>query len=90
MNNDDLLSFKEFEPVHDSYARGGARAEININSPKRQIPPHDDLQHLIDDMSTSVQILATENAGQMQQGEGNFDLSPSSHSLIANPSFSIE
>lgn len=73
MNTDDLLSFKEFEPVHDSYARGGSRAEININSPKRnQNPAYDDnLQHLIDDMSTSVQILNNDGVeGSMQQGNG--------------------
>lgn len=77
MNTDDLLSFKEYE-VHDSYARGGSRAEININSPKRnQNPAYDDnLQNLIDDMSTSVQILNNEGRGgmdgRMQQNNGMF------------------
>lgn len=35
MNADDLLSFKEYSPVHDTHNSGGS-AEININSPNRQ------------------------------------------------------
>lgn len=35
MNADDLLSFKEYSPVHDTHNNGGS-AEININSPNRQ------------------------------------------------------
>lgn len=67
MNTDDLLSFKEFEPVHDSYARGASRAEININSPKKNIPFDENLHNLVNDMSTSVQILSNEI------GDGNMD-----------------
>lgn len=67
MNTDDLLSFKEFEPVHDSYARGASRAEININSPKKNIPFDENLHNLVNDMSTSVQILDSE------LGDGNMD-----------------
>lgn len=74
MNNDDLLSFKEFEPVHDSYARGASRAEININSPKKHNPYDDNLQqqqphHLTNDMSSSVNIFGAStdaSAGNMQ------------------------
>lgn len=70
MNTDDLLSFKEFEPVHDSYARGGAsRAEININSPKKNTPFDENLHNLVNDMSTSVQILSNDvDGGNMDRG----------------------
>lgn len=68
MNTDDLLSFKEFEPVHDSYARGASRAEININSPKKSAFD-ENLHNLVNDMSTSVQILSNEvEDGNMDRG----------------------
>lgn len=35
MNADDLLSFKEYSPVHENHVLSG-HAEININSPTRQ------------------------------------------------------
>lgn len=68
---DDLLSFKEFEPVHGDSgsgfpSRGSGRAEININSPKREHHQHqqqlgsafdENFGQLIDDMSTSVNIM---------------------------------
>lgn len=52
---DDLLSFKEFET--DQYSRGAqsGRAEININSPKREFASHfDDSSSLADEMSISI------------------------------------
>lgn len=67
---DDLLSFKEFEPVSDAYASGigDHRAEININSPTKSAKPTAanidmgsssafDEHFLIDDMSTSVNMM---------------------------------
>lgn len=62
MNTDDLLSFKEYSPTKDSYTSSG-RAEININSPKRENNPYSDqhLEGLIEDMSTSVRVLDRED-----------------------------
>lgn len=50
MNSDDLLSFKEYPPIHDNYSRGGGVAEININSPNRNYPMANNFseQHLQD------------------------------------------
>lgn len=69
MNTDDLLSFKEYSPVHESQSQGGI-PEININSPNHQRSPYqnatttanqstlnDPLQDLINSMSTSVNVL---------------------------------
>lgn len=74
MNSDDLLSFKEFSPVHEHHTQQGGSAEININSPNRQQSPYqnttttqspisskDPLQDLIDSMSTGVNILQNED-----------------------------
>lgn len=77
MNSDDLLSFKEFSPVHEHHTQQGGSAEININSPNRQRSPYqntitttttqspnsskDPLQDLIDSMSTGVNILQNED-----------------------------
>lgn len=65
MNADDLLSFKEFPPIHDSYARGGGSAEININSPNRNHPSQQAygdqaFNDLVNQMSTSVQVMNTQ------------------------------
>lgn len=35
-NTDELLSFKEFPPIHENHSRGGS-AQININSPKKNV-----------------------------------------------------
>jgi len=65
-NNDELLSFKEFPPVHENHTRGGA-AQININSPKHNNYKSDDpLEDLIADMSMSVKVL--ENNDNFNQG----------------------
>lgn len=73
MNADDLLSFKEYSPVHESHAHGGS-AEINVNSPNRQRSPYqnatttsnqsttnDPLQDLLNSMSASVNVLQNED-----------------------------
>lgn len=73
MNADDLLSFKEYSPVHETHTQGGS-AEINVNSPNRQRSPYqnatttssqsttnDPLQDLINTMSASVNILQNED-----------------------------
>lgn len=75
MNADDLLSFKEYSPVHESHAATG-RAEININSPSRQNPygrpaqtpptPNDPLQDLMNSLGTSVNVLHNEDRNNMQ------------------------
>lgn len=71
MNNDDLLSFKEYSPTKDNYSNSG-RAEININSPNRTMNPYSDqhLEGLIDDMSTSVRVLDRED--EMRQNGNRF------------------
>lgn len=68
---DDLLSFKEFEPVRGGVAGGASnpRAEININSPQRsggaQPSAFDEnFGQLIDDMSSSVNIVGGSDATQ--------------------------
>lgn len=73
MNADDLLSFKEYSPVHGTHTSGGS-AEININSPNRQRSPYqnatttsnqstlnDPINDLINSMSASVNILQNED-----------------------------
>lgn len=73
MNADDLLSFKEYSPVHGSHTQGGS-AEINVNSPNHQRSPYqnatttsnqstlnDPLQDLINSMSASVNVLQNED-----------------------------
>lgn len=73
MNNDDLLSFKEYSPVHESHTHGGS-AEINVNSPNRQRSPYhnatttsnqsttnDPIQDLLNSMSASVNVLQNED-----------------------------
>lgn len=73
MNADDLLSFKEYSPVHETQTQGGV-AEININSPNRQRSPYqnatttsnqstlnDPLQDLINSMSASVNVIQNED-----------------------------
>lgn len=66
---DDLLSFKEYEP--DNYSRGAAsgRAEININSPKREFASHfDDISSMGDEMSISIDDgRPGSSGGRMQQ-----------------------
>lgn len=79
MNADDLLSFKEFSPVHESHAQAGI-AEINVNSPSRQRSPYanattmanDPLQDLINSMSTSVNVLHNEDR-QQSTSTGNLN-----------------
>lgn len=74
MNADDLLSFKEYSPVHDTHNSGGS-AEININSPNRQqqspyqnatttsnhSTTNDPLQDLLSSMSASVNVLQSDD-----------------------------
>lgn len=77
MNADDLLSFKEYSPVHGTHNNGGS-AEININSPNRQPRSpyqnatttttatnqstlNDPLQDLLSSMSASVNVLQNED-----------------------------
>lgn len=66
---DDLLSFKEYEP--DNYSRGaGGRAEININSPKRDFGSHfDDSSSMADEMSISIDEARPGRSG----GSGNME-----------------
>lgn len=80
---DDLLSFKEYEPVHGGAGGGGSSggATLNVNSPQRsgQPPPQpsafdEDFGQLIDDMSTSV------NATTTQQTAADRTMPPSSTS----------
>lgn len=76
MNADDLLSFKEYSPVHDTHNSGSA--EININSPNRQQRSpyqnatttatatnqstlNDPLQDLLSSMSASVNVLQNDD-----------------------------
>lgn len=79
MNADDLLSFKEYPPIHDNYARGGGVAEININSPSRTLPTNtfgdQHLHDLVNDMSTSVQAM---NSQQGSSGAQHQQQSPPS------------
>ncbi|XP_055389138.1 protein YIPF1 [Condylostylus longicornis] len=59
-NGDDLLSFKEFPPVHGQTS--APRAQISINSPTRStFGNKDPLDELIDDMSRSVQTMNNDN-----------------------------
>lgn len=77
MNADDLLSFKEYSPVHEN---SGGSAEININSPNRQPRSpyqnatttqtsatnnqstlNDPLQDLLSSMSASVNVLQNDD-----------------------------
>lgn len=81
MNTDDLLSFKEYSPIHESHTHGGS-AEININSPNRQKSPYqntttsqtttDPLQDLINSMSASVNVLHNEDR-QRSPASGKFE-----------------
>lgn len=69
---DDLLSFKEYEP--DNYSRGASsgRAEININSPKREFVSHFDDSTMADEMSISIDDArpgSSGGGGRMQQQE---------------------
>lgn len=81
MNADDLLSFKEYSPIHGMHTSGGS-AEININSPNRQQSPYqnatttatqsttnDPLQDLLNSMSTSVNILQTDDRQRSSSGK---------------------
>lgn len=85
MNDDDLLSFKEFSPVHEAHNYDGS-AHLAIDSPNRQqvygsttttqttIDPLDDL---INSMSTSVNVLHNESR---QGPTGNITAKNSSES----------
>lgn len=82
MNADDLLSFKEYSPVHETHNNGGS-AEININSPNRQQRSpyqnattttatnqstlNDPLQDLLSSMSASVNVLQNEDRQRSNQ-----------------------
>lgn len=73
--SEDLLSFKEYSPVHDSHSQGGS-AQINVNSPSRAPygatnTTNDPLQDLIDSMSSSVNVLRNEDRQQQQQPSGS-------------------
>lgn len=83
MNADDLLSFKEYSPIHESHTHGGS-AEINVNSPNRLRSPYqnatttsaqsttkDPLQDLIDSMSASVNVLHNEDRQRSPSGKIN-------------------
>lgn len=108
MNADDLLSFKEYPPVHDNEndnntnsrqqynirntgASGGGIAQLNINSPRRNnnnpfaapgvggssVLSGDPLDNLINDMSTSINMLNSQDqqqSGNMQQQTGDYFL----------------
>lgn len=79
MNADDLLSFKEYSPVHESHVSTG-RAEININSPSRPNPygrpaqtpptPNDPLQDLMNSLGTSVNVLHNEDRNMQINNNG--------------------
>lgn len=77
MNADDLLSFKEYSPVHESHTHDGS-AEINVNSPSRQKSPYDNattmandpLQDLINSMSVSVNVLHNEDRQRQSNTTG--------------------
>lgn len=67
MSGDDLLSFKEFSPIHGAHTYEGS-AEITINSPNRQKPYatttqalSGSLDDLMNSMSTSVNVLHNES-----------------------------
>lgn len=80
MNADDLLSFKEYSPVHETHTQGGS-AEININSPNRmrstyqnatttskQSTTQDPLQELFSSMTASVNVLQNEDRQRSPSG----------------------
>lgn len=84
MNADDLLSFKEYSPIHESHSHGGS-AEININSPNHQRSPYqnatttstqstinDPIEDLINSMSASVNVL--QNDERQRSPSGKFKL----------------
>jgi len=74
-NVDDLLSFKEFPPVHGQTSP--PRAQININSPTRMsFGNKDPLDELIDDMSKSVNAMKNENSSGGGDGGSSFPPSP--------------
>lgn len=54
---DDLLSFKEFTPVHGGSTARQGTAEISVNSPQKTSGGADPLQDLIDDMTVSAKTL---------------------------------
>lgn len=83
MNADDLLSFKEYSPVHETHTHGGS-AEINVNSPNRQRSPYqnatttsqqstltDPLQDLINSMSASVNVIQNEDRQRSPSGKNS-------------------
>lgn len=66
--SEDLLSFKEYSPVHESHTQGGS-AQINVNSPSRAAygattTTTDPLQDLMDSMSTSINVIHSEDRQQ--------------------------
>lgn len=68
--SEDLLSFKEYSPVHESHTHGGS-AQINVNSPNRAVygatitsTTVDPLQDLMDSMSTSINVIHSEDRQQ--------------------------
>lgn len=71
-NPEDLLSFKEFTPVHGMQANQSSSAEISINSPKKTYDSsnHDPLEDLINDMSTSVRQLDEQEKTNQFTGTG--------------------
>ncbi|CAD7086916.1 unnamed protein product [Hermetia illucens] len=54
---DDLLSFKEFTPVHGGSTARQGTAEISVNSPQKSSGGVDPLQDLINDMTISAKTL---------------------------------
>lgn len=74
MSGDDLLSFKEFSPIHGTHTYEGS-AEITINSPNRQQPyatTTQDLDDLMNSMSTSVNVLQNESRPGPLPGPCNY------------------
>lgn len=77
MNGDDLLSFKEYSPVHENHLLSG-HAEININSPTRQSnsghsaasTPNDPLQDLMNSIGNSVNVLHNEDRNMQINSAG--------------------
>ncbi|XP_055298272.1 protein YIPF1 [Sitodiplosis mosellana] len=97
MNTDDLLSFKEYSPVHESQSQGGI-PEININSPNRMRSPYqnatttvnqsttsDPLQDLINSMSASVNVLQNDERQRAAPADDINENPRTNHSI-----FSIE
>lgn len=76
MNTEDLLSFKEYSPIHETHATSG-HAEININSPTRQNTygqtgqsASDPLQDFISSIGATVNVLHDEDRNMQINNNG--------------------